>query len=77
VKLDTEGAEINILRGARQLLRAPVTVVCELHPYAWREFDTSYEELLAIISESKKTVRYLDEAYRIEDGPVHGAVIIS
>lgn len=77
VKLDTEGAEVNILRGARELLQSPVTIVCELHPYAWDEFDTSYEELLSIISESKKTVRYLDEAYRIEDGPVHGAVIIS
>jgi FkbM family methyltransferase len=77
VKLDTEGAEINILRGARELLKSPTTIVCELHPYAWDEFDTSYEELLSIISGSKKTVRYLDEAYKIEDGPVHGAVIIS
>jgi FkbM family methyltransferase len=77
VKLDAEGAEISILRGAQNLLRSAATIICELHPYAWGEFDSSYEELLTMIRESGKNIRYLDESLRIEDGPLHGAVIIS
>jgi FkbM family methyltransferase len=76
VKLDTEGAEINILRAAEQLLESDATVVCELHPYAWSEFNTSYDELLEIVKNSDRQIRYLDPAYKIEDGPLHGAAII-
>jgi FkbM family methyltransferase len=76
VKMDTEGAEVNILRGARNLLQSTTTVVCELHPYAWPEFNTSYEELLSIVRECQRSIKYLDDSHRIEDGPLHGAVII-
>lgn len=77
VKIDTEGAEINILRAAGELLRSNAVVVCELHPYAWNELGTSYEELLFLINKSGRNIRYLDEAQKIENGPVHGCVIIS
>jgi FkbM family methyltransferase len=76
VKLDTEGAEINILRAAERLLKSDVTVVCELHPYAWSEFNTSYDELLEIVRNSNRMMKYLDPASRVEDGPLHGAAII-
>ncbi|MGH9872393.1 MAG: FkbM family methyltransferase [Pyrinomonadaceae bacterium] len=76
VKLDTEGAEINILRGARELLQSDTTIVCELHPYAWDEFGTSFEELLQIVSRSDKSIHYLEPSLRIEAGAFYGAAII-
>jgi FkbM family methyltransferase len=75
-KLDTEGAEINILKGARRLLDSEAIIVCELHPYAWDEFGTSFEELLALVSAHGKTIEYLDPDLRISDGAYYGAVII-
>lgn len=77
VKLDTEGAEINILRGARDVLKSGTVIVCELHPYAWNEFGTTFEELLQIVRECGRSIRYLDEDLKITDGAVYGAAIIS
>jgi hypothetical protein len=77
IKLDTEGAEINILRGARKVLESGTRIVCELHPYAWNDFGTSFEELLGIVNDCGRKIRYLDETLKIEDGAVYGAVIIS
>ena len=76
VKLDTEGAEINILRGAKTLLGSGATIVCELHPYVWEEFGTSFEELLRLVGDSGKTIEYLDPSMRIQDGAYYGAAII-
>jgi len=77
VKLDIEGAEINALRGAKRILQSGAVIVCELHPYAWSEFGVSFDELLRIVSESGRTVGYLDEERQISDGPSYGAVVIS
>lgn len=77
VKLDTEGAEVSILKGAPELLRSRATIVCELHPYAWEEFGTSFEELLSIVGESGRTIEYLDQSLSIKDGAFYGAAIIS
>jgi methyltransferase, FkbM family len=77
IKLDVEGAEIHALRGARNTLRSSVIVVCELHPYAWAEFGTSFEELLMVVRSSGRNIAYLDQSRRIEDGPAYGAVLIS
>jgi len=76
IKLDTEGAEINILKGAPGVMKSGVTIICELHPYAWDEFDTGFDELLKLVVDAGKTIEYLDPSMRIEDGPVYGAVII-
>lgn len=77
VKLDIEGAEINALRGAPRLLASDATIVCELHPYAWNAFGTSFGELLALVTAAKRQIRYLDPSRRIEDGAKYGAVVIS
>jgi len=36
VKIDGEGTEILILKGAKQVLSSNADLLCELHPYAWR-----------------------------------------
>lgn len=77
VKLDVEGAEINVLRGAIETMRSKALFVCELHPYAWAEFGTTFEELLDIVARSGRTIDYLDPDRRLQDGPAYGAVIIS
>ena len=77
IKLDTEGAEINILRGARQVLKSGAVIVCELHPYVWNEFGTTFDELLQTVRECGRTIRYLDDNLKISDGAVYGAAIIS
>jgi FkbM family methyltransferase len=76
IKIDTEGAEINVLRGGRKTLASTPTIVCELHPYAWSEFGTSYEELLALLSDGGRRIRYLDDSLKIEHGAFHASVII-
>ncbi len=76
VKLDTEGAEINILKGAPHLLQSGVTIVCELHPYAWPEFGTNFDELLTLVRTAGKNIEYLDPSQRIGNGAVYGAALI-
>lgn len=77
IKLDTEGAEINILKGAQEVLRSKAIIACELHPYAWEEFGTNYSDLLSIIKQFGRKILYLDESLKLEDGPHYGTVIIS
>ena len=77
VKLDVEGAEINILRGGSSILKSGTTIVCELHPYAWPEYKTSFEELLQIVRAAGRSIRYLDDAHSIDDGAEYAAVVIS
>jgi FkbM family methyltransferase len=76
IKLDVEGAEVRALRGAGDLLSSNALIVCELHPYAWKELGTSFDDLLKIVHDSGRTIRYLDENLKIENGPVYGAVVI-
>ena len=76
IKLDTEGAEVNILRGARDTLKAGAKVACELHPYAWPQFGTTFQELLDLVSECGRTISYLDESLSIKDGAFYGAALI-
>jgi FkbM family methyltransferase len=76
VKIDAEGAEVRVLRGAPETLRGQSRIICELHPYAWEAFGSSYSELLEIVSAARRRIRYLDAERRIEDGPAYGAVII-
>lgn len=36
LKIDVEGAELHVLRGAGNVLDSAAHIVCELHPYAWQ-----------------------------------------
>lgn len=77
IKLDVEGAEVHALRGAGDILRSTPTILCELHPYAWKEFGSTFDDLLQIVRNAGRSIRYLDERIRIENGPIYGAVVIS
>jgi FkbM family methyltransferase len=76
VKIDAEGAEIRILQGAKHLLRTDANVICELHPYAWAEFGSSFDELKQVVSESGRGMRYLDQTAEIGSDARYGTVIL-
>lgn len=76
VKIDTEGAEIRILLGAKALLESSAEVVCELHPYAWEGFGSSLEELQGLLAECGRTMRYLDQTEAVQGIPEYGIVLL-
>ncbi len=75
VKIDTEGAEIRILRGASNLLSSDAGIICELHPYAWSEFGNTFAELKDFVAAHGRRMRYLDQKAPIGDVPKYGTVI--
>ncbi len=77
IKIDAEGAEVNVLRGAARALHGETKIVCELHPYAWHSFGTSFPELLGMVQRAGRDIRFLDTDRHISDGPEYGAVVIT
>jgi FkbM family methyltransferase len=76
VKIDAEGAEIRILRGARALLAGDAGIVCELHPYAWPEFGNTLAELKELVAQSGRRMRYLDQRAPVGDRVEYGTVVL-
>lgn len=76
VKIDAEGAEIRILRGAKQVLASNADVVCELHPYAWPEFGNTFAELKDLAVTAGRRIRYLDQDTEIGDRAEYGTVLL-
>jgi FkbM family methyltransferase len=76
LKIDTEGAEIRILRGSQQLLSGNAVVLCELHPYAWPLFGNSLQELQHILAASGRRMRYLDEKAERAADVCYGIVVL-
>jgi len=76
VKIDAEGAEIRILRGARNLLLSSAELICELHPYAWPEFGNTLAELKGLVAAGGRRIRYLDEGAEIGEEAKYGAVLL-
>jgi FkbM family methyltransferase len=64
MKIDVEGFECHVLRGARRLLgdprRRPRAIFIEVHPFAWEAINTSSAELLAELSSAGYAVTHLD-----------------
>jgi FkbM family methyltransferase len=76
VKIDAEGAEIRILKGARQVLESDAGILCELHPYAWPEFGNDFEELKRLAAAAGRGIRYLDQDVEIGELPEYGTVVL-
>jgi FkbM family methyltransferase len=76
VKIDAEGAEIRILKGAKQVLASNADVVCELHPYAWPEFGNTFAELKDLAAAGGRRIRYLDQDTEIGDKAEYGTVLL-
>jgi FkbM family methyltransferase len=76
VKIDAEGAEIRILKGAKQVLASNAEIVCELHPYAWAEFGNTLAELKDLAAAAGRRVRYLDQNREIGDRAKYGTVLL-
>jgi FkbM family methyltransferase len=76
VKIDTEGAEIRILKGAERLLASDAGILCEVHPYAWREFGNTYDELKQLAAAARRRIRYLDQQNEIADEVKYGVVVL-
>jgi hypothetical protein len=53
LKIDVEGFEEDVLKGAQQLLRDPErrprSIYIEVHPFNWRLVGTTSESLLALL----------------------------
>ena len=76
VKIDAEGAEIRILKGAKQVLLSKADLVCELHPYAWPEFGNTLAELKDLAAAAGRRIRYLDQDAEIGEQAEYGAVLL-
>lgn len=76
VKIDTEGAEIRILSGARALLASDAVILCELHPYAWEGFGNSFADLQELLAQSGRHMRYIDQAAPAQGEPAYGVVLL-
>src|SRR5437867_2318742 len=65
VKIDTEGAEIRVLQGARNLLSSSADMLCELHPFAWPLVGNSLQQLKDLVAKHGRRLRYLDQSAEI------------
>jgi FkbM family methyltransferase len=70
IKIDVEGYEEPVLRGAQHLLadraRRPRAIVVEVHPFAWQAVGTTSDSLLALLTNAGYRVE------SIEGAPVTG-----
>lgn len=76
VKIDTEGAEVHILRGMPRILDSNAVIVCELHPFAWDEFGVSFAELAQVVAKSGRQMCWLDNGEIVREPVVYGTVLI-
>jgi FkbM family methyltransferase len=72
VKIDVEGAELRVLRGAVELLRGSADVVCEIHPAQLEAAGDSEEELIAFVNGHGRTLATIDER---SDGIYHAQLL--
>lgn len=76
IKIDVEGAEIDMLRNADKLLSNPsVCFICELHPFAWKDYDVSFFDLTVILNKYDRKLILLDNQKNESDLPFYGTVI--
>jgi FkbM family methyltransferase len=76
VKIDVEGAEIRVLRGALNLLAGRARIVLELHPYAWPDFGDNLEDLQRIISRCGRRMVGLGTNQEVGSEVSYGTVLL-
>ncbi|MBK8510779.1 MAG: FkbM family methyltransferase [Saprospiraceae bacterium] len=76
MKIDTEGAEIDILKSASKILQNPsIRFICELHPFAWKKFEVQYHEFENIMKQFNRTITLLDPQKQNSELPYYGTVL--
>jgi FkbM family methyltransferase len=76
IKIDVEGAEIDVLSRADKLLKNPaVRFICELHPFAWKDYGVSYTQFTDILIKHNRRILLLDSTMNESDLPFYGTVI--
>jgi FkbM family methyltransferase len=76
IKIDVEGAEVCVLRGAERLLASGCMIICELHPFAWPRFGTSLDDLVALAEKTNRTFRYVGHSHPISGEAVYGLAVM-
>jgi FkbM family methyltransferase len=76
IKIDAEGAEIRILKGATCLLISDAEILCELHPFAWKDFGNSFDELQTLLRHCNRRIRYVDQDQEASGEPRYGVALL-
>lgn len=63
--IDVEGAELPVLRGAPEWINKTPKIFCEMHPYAWKNFGYTGQEISNFITEIG--LRCIDMFFREHD----------
>jgi FkbM family methyltransferase len=71
-KIDTEGHELAVLRGATNLLASPARIFVELHPWAWPSEQDVWDELVDMCRRHQRRIELLDGTAL--DHPAHRRV---
>jgi FkbM family methyltransferase len=56
-KIDTEGHELFVLKGAERLLASKARIFLELHPWAWESTDGTWSELTQLCRRHRRVMR--------------------
>jgi FkbM family methyltransferase len=76
IKIDVEGAEIDIINEAKTLLINPnVKFIVELHPFAWADFNVSYDMLVKQLEKYNRKITPLDPQKKMNELPFYGTVL--
>lgn len=76
VKIDTEGAEIDILRNANDLLLDKnIRFICELHPFAWKSFRVEYSEFEMLMQKYGREIKLIDTNKEVSNLPFYATVL--
>ena len=56
LKIDVEGGEWRVLRGAEQIVHSNASIICELHPYAWPNAGDDPDAMRAWLAERGRSI---------------------